>query len=172
MRTFSAQEAKQIGDKLKIDWATIPLKQFQMGLSVELEHGSIHPKTNVTDDSMIKTGKIALVHIQEDPKYYTKLKKVELESVASVSDLISECDALNHAHCEKAEKLDLYKRAAEVLTIGLHRDLPEDLNEAADFVRDVLYAMYRKRPLIIKALQQMGRVSKAKQLTRQLQKEY
>lgn len=69
--------AKDIGDKLKIDWKKIPLRQFSAGLKVELEHGSIHKKTDVTHNSALKTGKIALAHLNEDPHYYAKLHIME-----------------------------------------------------------------------------------------------
>lgn len=69
--------AKQIGDKLNIDWKKIPLSQFRRGLSVELEHGTRDKKTDVTHDDPIKTGKIVLAHLKEDPQYYTKLSMME-----------------------------------------------------------------------------------------------
>lgn len=69
--------AKDIGNKLGIDWKKIPLQQFKMGLKVELEHGSKDKQTDVTHNNAVKTGKIAWAHLKEDPKYYTKLKKVE-----------------------------------------------------------------------------------------------
>jgi hypothetical protein len=48
-----------------------------MGLNVELEHGAIHKKTNVTDDDGKLTGEIALAHLKEFPDYYTRLGKME-----------------------------------------------------------------------------------------------
>ena len=55
--------------------------QFRKGLKVELEHGTEGPKegvnTNVTNDDPIKTGKIALAHLNETPGYYTALGKME-----------------------------------------------------------------------------------------------
>ena len=42
------------------------------GMNVELEHGLIDPKTNVTDDDLIMTAKIALAHLNEFPNYYNK----------------------------------------------------------------------------------------------------
>ena len=51
-----------------------------MGLDVELEHGTIDPKTNVTNDDEIITGKIALAHLNEFSDYYTRLEKMEEEA--------------------------------------------------------------------------------------------
>lgn len=75
---ITKKEAKKIGEKLKIDWKKIPFSEFYAGMNVELEHGSkLGKKTNVTGNSPIKTGRIALAHLEEDPKYYTKLAKIE-----------------------------------------------------------------------------------------------
>ena len=49
-KKFSHEEAKQIGDTLGIDWGVFNVEQFQMGLDVELEHGTSDEQTNVTND--------------------------------------------------------------------------------------------------------------------------
>jgi hypothetical protein len=77
---FTAEEAKQIGDTLGIDWKYFDVEQFRMGLDVELEHGIINPKTNVSNDDSITTGKIAWAHLLEFPDYYTRLNKLESEA--------------------------------------------------------------------------------------------
>jgi hypothetical protein len=79
-KRFTGREAKQIGEKLGIDWSKYDVEQFRMGLDVELEHGKIDPHTNVTDDDPIMTGKIALAHLNEFPDYYTRLDKMEKEA--------------------------------------------------------------------------------------------
>jgi hypothetical protein len=79
-KRFSLARAKQIGDALGIDWKKFGVEQFRMGLEVELEHGTIHPKTNVTNDDFILTGKIATAHLNEFPDYYTRLAKMEQEA--------------------------------------------------------------------------------------------
>ncbi len=76
---FSKEEARKIGDDLGIDWAKIDFEQFMMGLEVELEHGSTDPRTNVTNNDPVLTGKIAWAHLNELPDYYTRLKKLEEE---------------------------------------------------------------------------------------------
>lgn len=77
---FSIQEAKQIGEKLGINWENFDVEQFQIGLNVELEHGAINTITNVTDDSPVLTGKVALAHLNEFPDYYTRLAIMETEA--------------------------------------------------------------------------------------------
>jgi hypothetical protein len=76
-KQFTLEEAKQLGDQLGIDWGKYNLEQFRMGLSVELEHGAHDPETNVTNNDMTVTGKIAWAHLKEIPDYYTRLKKME-----------------------------------------------------------------------------------------------
>jgi hypothetical protein len=51
-----------------------------MGLFVELEHGKKDPETNVANDDMSITGKIALAHLEEFPNYYTPLAKLEAKA--------------------------------------------------------------------------------------------
>lgn len=46
-------------------------KQAKMGMDVEKEH------QDVTHGDTQMTAKIAASHLKEDPKYYTKLKKME-----------------------------------------------------------------------------------------------
>ena len=77
---FTAEEAKKIGEKLRIDWSKFDVEQFRMGMDVELEHGLQDPNTNVTNDDPLMTGKIALAHLNEFPDYYTRLKKMEKEA--------------------------------------------------------------------------------------------
>ncbi len=77
---FTAEEARQTGEKLGIDWSRFDVEQFRMGLDVELEHGLVDPETNVTDDDSILTGKIALAHLKEFADYYTRLAILEEEA--------------------------------------------------------------------------------------------
>jgi len=79
-RQFSTEEARSIGDQLKIDWSQIDLEQFRRGLEVDLEHGASDPLTNVTGDDPLLTGKIALAHLKEIPDYYTRLDQMEAEA--------------------------------------------------------------------------------------------
>jgi len=77
---FTADEAKEIGERLGIDWSKFDVEQYRMGLDVELEHGLVDPHTNVTNDDPIMTGKIALAHLNEFADYYTRLEKMEKEA--------------------------------------------------------------------------------------------
>lgn len=79
-KSFTAEESKQIGEQLGIDWSRFDVEQFRMGMDVELEHGTISPHTNVTNDNPLMTGKIALAHLNEIDDYYTRLDKMEKEA--------------------------------------------------------------------------------------------
>ncbi len=79
-KRFSLAEAKRIGDALGIDWQDFGVEQFQMGLEVELEHGTRDILTNVSNDDALITGKIALAHLKEFPDYYTRLSAMEKEA--------------------------------------------------------------------------------------------
>ena len=79
-KIFESEKAKKIGEKLGINWSRFDVEQFRMGLDVELEHGKVDLKTNVTNDDPITTGKIALAHLNEIPDYYTRLYNMESEA--------------------------------------------------------------------------------------------
>jgi Protein of unknown function (DUF5661) len=81
---FTAEEARAAGERIGIDWATAPfdVEQFRMGMDVELEHGTQDLETNVTDDDVTVTAKIARAHLNEFPDYYARLAVMEAEAEA------------------------------------------------------------------------------------------
>ena len=81
-KSFTTEEARQIGEQIGINWAAAPfdVDQFRRGLDVELEHGLREPTTNVTGDDPLVTGKIALAHLNEFADYYTRLERIEEEA--------------------------------------------------------------------------------------------
>ncbi|MGE5629585.1 MAG: DUF5661 family protein [Caulobacteraceae bacterium] len=81
-KTFTKEEALEIGKKIGIDFNKIDLEQFRRGLAVEMEHGTMFPQANVTNDDPVLTGKIAYAHLLEFPDYYTRLAKLEKEAKA------------------------------------------------------------------------------------------
>ena len=78
--TLTLDQARAIGEQLGIRWDKFDVEQFRAGFGVELEHGTADPRTNVTDDDPLVTGKIALAHLTEFPDYYTRLAKMEEEA--------------------------------------------------------------------------------------------
>jgi hypothetical protein len=79
-KVFTTEQAKDVAKKLGIDFKKWNVEQFRMGMDVELEHGKVDPRTNVTNDDPVMTGKIAWAHLNEIPDYYTRL--YEMEQVA------------------------------------------------------------------------------------------
>lgn len=75
-------QTKLIGEKIGIDWekAQFTVDDLSKGIQVELEHGTQDPQTNVTDNNLETTAKIAWAHLKEDPEYYKKLAKMEKSS--------------------------------------------------------------------------------------------
>jgi len=57
----------------------VPVEEFRMGLEVELEHGTMYPDTNVTNNHPVLTGKIVLAHLKETMDYYERLDVTEIE---------------------------------------------------------------------------------------------
>jgi hypothetical protein len=52
-------------------------KDLLKGMYVELEHGSVIPVSNITQNDTMMTFKIALAHLLEFPDYYERLEKLE-----------------------------------------------------------------------------------------------
>jgi APA family basic amino acid/polyamine antiporter len=75
-------EAAEVAGILRIDFAAVDfdLDQFHQGMRVELQHGTGDPDTNITNDDLVTTGKIALAHLNEIPDYYTRLAAMETEA--------------------------------------------------------------------------------------------
>ena len=57
---------------LNIDFKNFSFDDFKRGINIELEHGKINPKTNITNNNLIMTAKIALAHLNEFPNYYNE----------------------------------------------------------------------------------------------------
>jgi hypothetical protein len=79
-RRFDLDEARDLGTAIGIDWTQFEAEEFRRGLEVELEHGSHDPETNVTDDDLTLTSKIAWAHLKEFPDYYSRLDVMEEEA--------------------------------------------------------------------------------------------
>ena len=77
--TVSKDEASTILDIVNTKKMSIPLEEFQNGLEVELEHGTIYEDANVTNNHPILTGKIVLAHLKETMDYYKRINVAEIE---------------------------------------------------------------------------------------------
>jgi hypothetical protein len=71
--------AKFIGKQIGIDWDLVrfDVEELARGIIVEMEHGRVNRETNITDDDVFMTAKIAWAHLNEYPDYYTRLDRME-----------------------------------------------------------------------------------------------
>ncbi len=69
---FNTDDALLAARTLGITFDKFSCEDFLRGINIELEHGTIDPKTNVTNDDLIITSKIALAHLNEHSNYYNK----------------------------------------------------------------------------------------------------
>ena len=69
---FNNDEILRIARILNIDFSKFSFDDFKRGIQIELEHGLINPLTNVTNNDLLKTAKIALAHLNEFPNYYNQ----------------------------------------------------------------------------------------------------
>jgi len=74
---ITLEHARTIGHILSVNFKVISIHTLKKGMNVELEHGIDNVKTNVTNDDLIMTAKIALAHLAEYPDYYERLEKME-----------------------------------------------------------------------------------------------
>ena len=84
-QSFTTEQAAHIAAEIGIDFASsdFDIEDFRMGMDVELEHGSADPRTDVTHDDPIVTGKIAWAHLLEFGDYYRRLAVMEAEAEGS-----------------------------------------------------------------------------------------
>ena len=69
---ISLEELVELLNNLNIKLDKFSIKDLMTGYNIELEHGKINPKTNVTSDDKELTLKIALAHLNEFPDYYNE----------------------------------------------------------------------------------------------------
>jgi len=71
MNKITTVQAAKLFKSLKLDKTDVKIKEFYLGMNVELEH------QNVTQGDVKKTALLVLAHLKESPDYYTNLQKVE-----------------------------------------------------------------------------------------------
>lgn len=69
---FTIEDALWIVNELGITFDKFSIKDLLIGLNIEAEHGYHNPVTNVTNNDLLMTGKIALAHLMEFPNYYNE----------------------------------------------------------------------------------------------------
>ena len=69
---YSKQDIINVAKELNVTFDKFTIEDLITGVNIELEHGKINPITNVTNNDLILTMKIALAHLNEFPNYYNK----------------------------------------------------------------------------------------------------
>lgn len=69
---FTIKDAVWVSNELGIVFDKFSIQDLIRGLNIELEHGYANPVTNVTNNDLLMTGKIALAHLMEYPNYYNE----------------------------------------------------------------------------------------------------
>lgn len=69
---FGIKDVLWFVNEMGIKLDKFSIKDFLVGINIELEHGRVNSLTNVTNDDLIITGKIALAHLLEYPNYYNE----------------------------------------------------------------------------------------------------
>lgn len=120
-----------IGDKLSV--SDVDKNELRMGLKVEMEH---------TDDPDVALD-IVLDHLKEDPKYYTKLKKIEPEEnegVDAIQTMKKLLGSLSDEHPGSSGKdLSAYEGAVgPIAPRKIGSTAPHDDEEMCEDVQDDL----------------------------------
>ena len=69
---FDMHDVDKVASNLGITFEKFSKEDLLTGINIELEHGTVNKKTNVTNDDLIMTTKIALAHLNEFNDYYNK----------------------------------------------------------------------------------------------------
>ena len=69
---YNLNNAIYAANILNIKFNKFTPEDLLRGMNIEREHGTENPKTNVTNDDIITTAKIALAHLNEYPNYYNE----------------------------------------------------------------------------------------------------
>lgn len=69
---FNINDVVKISNKLNLKFDKYSIKDLLTGINIELEHGKINPETNITNNDLEMTTKIALAHLNEYPNYYNE----------------------------------------------------------------------------------------------------
>ena len=70
---FNIDDVKKVSKILSIKFDKFTPLDLLNGMNIELEHGLVNPETNVSNDDLVITTKIALAHLNEFPNYYNSI---------------------------------------------------------------------------------------------------
>lgn len=69
---YNINDAIYAANILRISFDKFSPEDLLKGINIEREHGLVNTETNVTNDDIIATAKIALAHLNEFPNYYNE----------------------------------------------------------------------------------------------------
>ena len=69
---YTKEDILKTAQVLGIAFDKFTIEDLITGVNIELEHGTVNNFTNVTNDDLVLTMKIALAHLNEFPDYYNK----------------------------------------------------------------------------------------------------
>ncbi|MBE6147218.1 MAG: hypothetical protein E7168_02660 [Firmicutes bacterium] len=67
---YKLEDIYQVASILNVTFDKFTPEEFLEGINIETEHGKVDSLTNVTNDNLLLTAKIALAHLNEFPNYY------------------------------------------------------------------------------------------------------
>jgi len=138
---FTIEDARRIGNQLDVNWGLVDVGEFLKGMNVELEHGLVHERTNITNDNDLVTGKIALAHLNESRDYYRRLEQMEKNPLLFPMDM-------SHYYGNRVRQL--FFIAAGIMLVGLpfvrgSLAVPEVISILGVLVLDFLAALTNPR---------------------------
>ena len=87
---LTLKHAKEIGDKIGVDWSIVDLGQLIQGIKEEMEHGSMYGSVaKVHDDDYLVSARITYAHLIERPDYYSALEIMEQQGEAKFDDKLA-----------------------------------------------------------------------------------
>ncbi len=69
---YSKEDILKTAKAIGVNFDKFTPEDLITGVNIELEHGKANPQTNITNNDLILTMKIALAHLSEFPNYYNK----------------------------------------------------------------------------------------------------
>lgn len=175
-QSFTIEKATEIAAKISINTSALDMEQFRMGLETEMEHGKLHPETNITDDDELLTGKIALAHLLSIPDYYTRLQKMERRAALDSSKqtlshpwqqtFISNLSMVQKEIRDKKDKLESFQKDIPLLQEQLEQQRKGELKKNMMKRLDKCEAFLAEAKEKIKSI-----TSKATELEKKMEKE-
>jgi hypothetical protein len=106
-------EAAVIHDIVNTARLAVTAAEFKRGLEVELEHGTMYPDANVTNNHPVLTGLIVMAHLKESLDYYQRLEVAEIEGDMFKAHKAGDADKLQAKYGKLiAARFDLAKTEA------------------------------------------------------------